>query len=172
MGRTLVLLIFAIGGSGVPPAAHAQATGELIERTLAIVAGQPITLADVQTARTLQLVEASDLDAATERLVERALILREVERYAPPEPEDAAIQQRLGAIRQRLSPQDVERALAVGGFTEARLRAWIRDDLRIASYLTQRFATAGPTAQARDDLIADWVADLRRRTPVIELWKK
>ena len=34
-------------------------------------------------------------------------------------------------------------ALDAGGFTEARLRAWVRDDLRIAAYLDQRFAAAG-----------------------------
>jgi hypothetical protein len=146
--------------------------GELIERTLAIVAGQAITLSDVETARALNLVRADDVNAATERLVERALILREVQRYAPSEPTDAAIQQRLDELRAQLPAEQFERVLAVGGFTEARLRAWIRDDLRIASYLDQRFAAAATGGQSRADLIADWVADLRRRTPVVELWKK
>jgi hypothetical protein len=156
----------------ISAATTAGQTGELIERTLAIVAGQAITLSDAQTARMLSLVPAADMNTAAERLVERALMLREVERYAPPEPEEAAIQQRLAEIRSRLTKEAFERALAIGGFTEARLRAWIRDDLRIASYLDQRFAAAGPGGQSRADLIADWIADLRRRTPVVELWKK
>ena len=145
--------------------------GELIERTLAIVGGEAITLLDAQTALALGLVNTTgDLDTATERLVERALVLREAERYAPPEPAEHAIEQQLAAIRDRLSADQFSRALATGGFTEARLRAWIRDDLRIASYLDQRFAAAG--GQNRNDLVADWVADLRRRTKIVELWKK
>ena len=83
----------------------------------------------------------------------------------------------------------------------------MRDDLRIAAYLDQRFAAAGVpsdedvaayftahrdefdrssrrsssaapvirerlSAERRAELIADWIADLRRRTPVVELWKK
>jgi hypothetical protein len=147
-------------------------SGELVERTLAIVAGQAITLSDAQTALTLSLVQARDVNTAAERLVERALMLREVERYAPPEPDEAAILHRLAAIRGHLTKDAFDRVLAIGGFTEARLRAWIRDDLRIASYLDQRFAAAAPGGQGRDDLIADWIADLRRRTPVVELWKK
>ena len=34
------------------------------------------------------------------------------------------------------------RALEVSGFTEARLRAWVRDDLRTQAYLSQRFVSA------------------------------
>ena len=168
MVSSLMLLAVAI----LPVTLDAQPQGELIERTLAIVAGQAITRADVQTARALALVNAADDTAAIERLVERTLILREVERYAPPEPEEAAIEQRLRELRDRLGAQELPKLLSLGGFTEARLRAWIRDDSRIASYLNQRFAIAGVGGQTRDDLIADWVADLRRRTPVVELWKK
>jgi len=93
---------------------------------------------------------------------------------------------KLAEIRGRLSDAQIAAVLAAGGFTEARLRAWIRDDLRIASYLDQRFAAtadlsleqAAPelrerlSAERRASLIADWVADLRRRTPIVELWKR
>jgi hypothetical protein len=169
----LVATVLAVTAvvANVSPAAHLIQAGELIERTLAIVAGQPITLSDVQTARALALVDnAADANAAIERLVERALMLREVQRYAPPEPDEGAIQQRLDQVRGRLPNDELERVLAAGGFTEARLRAWVRDDLRIAAYLDQRFAAAGGPSRA--ELITDWLADLRRRTPVVELWKK
>jgi hypothetical protein len=59
----------------------------------------------------------------------------------------------------------VDAILAAGGITEARFRSWIRDDLRIATYVDQRFAADGP--ERRDSLIADWVADLRRRTAIV-----
>jgi hypothetical protein len=143
--------------------------GELVERTLAIVAGNAITLSDVRAATALGLVaKATDVDAATEALVERALKLREVERYAPPEPDAARIDAAIAEIRDRLGPQQVETVLAASGMTEARLRTWIRDDLRITTYLNQRFAADGP--ERRDSLVSDWVADLRRRTPIV--WVK
>ena len=147
---------------------------ELIERTLAIVAGQAITLSDVQTAQALELVPASaDAEAVTDRLIERALMLREAERYTPSEPDESEIDRRLSEVTGRRPKPELDRVLRVGGFTEDRLRAWVRDDLRIAAYLNQRFPAAAAVAgQTRADLIADWVADLRRRTPVVELWRK
>ncbi len=177
------VVISALGGT----ASRAQPREELVERTLAIVGGRAVTLADATTAMALGLIpEAVDLDAAIEKLVERALVLREVERYAPPEPPARAIDDRLAEIRGRASDAQIAAVLAAGGFTEARLRAWIQDDLRIESYLEQRFAAtadlaveqAAPelreqlSAQRRASLVADWVADLRRRTPVVELWKR
>ena len=167
MTAAIVALLSAIAAA----TAVDRTQGALLERTLAIVGGQALTLSDVQTARALELVDAAaDFNAAIERLVERALVLREVDRYAPPEPDDAAIQQQLDRVRGQMTKDELDRVLAAGGFTEARLRAWVRDDLRIAAYLNQRFASAGP--QSRADLIADWVVDLRRRTTVVELWKK
>jgi len=186
--------------------------GELIERTLAIVGGQAITLSDVETALSLNLIEsppgAEAVNTATERLVQRTLVLREVERYAPPEPTETLVDERLAQLRGRFSSTDLfARALAAGGFTDARVRAWVRDDLRIAAYLNQRFAAVGSPSDEdvsasytarrtefdrqqmtfeqaapgirerlsldrRSQLIAEWIDDLRRRTTVVELWKK
>ena len=178
---------------------------------MAIVGNQVITLSDVRTALALGLIpgspEPASIDRATERLVERLLVLREVQRYAPPEPPDPQIEERLAAVRARFAtPALLAQALDEGGFTDASVRAWVRDDLRIASYLSQRFAAAtvpgdeevnayyashraefdranlsfeaaAPvirdrlSGERRTELIDDWVADLRRRTPVVELWK-
>ncbi|MGH9385268.1 MAG: hypothetical protein ACRD2N_13380 [Vicinamibacterales bacterium] len=183
--------------------------GELIERTLAIVGGQVITLADTRATIALALIDigkpADSVDGATTLLVERELILREVQRYAPPEPAASAIDARVESVRQRFPDADtLNRTLESTGFSDVRLRAWVRDDLRIQAYLSQRFAAAGvPTEQEialaftsrraefekagtsfeqaapllreqlsaarRKELIADWVADLRRRTEVVLL---
>ena len=76
---------------------------ELIERTLAIVGGQPITLSDARAAVVFGLVTgerpSDDIPAITGLLVDRELILREVQRYAPPAPADAAVDARLDEIR-------------------------------------------------------------------------
>ena len=171
---------YGLGAEAAPIAPLAPWQGpsaqqpELIERTLAIVAGQAITLSDVQTAQALELVPASaDAEAVTDRLIERALMLREAERYTPSEPDEYEIDRRLSEVTGRRPKPELDRVLRVGGFTEDRLREWVRDDLRIAAYLNQRFPAAAAVAgQTRAELIDDWVADLRRRTPVIELWRK
>jgi hypothetical protein len=119
---------------------------ELIERTMAIVGGQAVTLSDARAAITFKLVDVgSSIDpdqTATARLVDRELMLREVRRYAPPAPSDAAIDARLDEIRKSFTGASFARALEIAGFTEARLRAWVRDDLRTQAYLAQRFVTA------------------------------
>ena len=69
-----------------PVAAGGQ---ELVERTLAIVGRAAITLSDVRTAMALGLVDTNDEATAIEALVQRALVLQEVDRYAPPEPGNA-----------------------------------------------------------------------------------
>jgi hypothetical protein len=145
---------------------------ELIERTLAIVGGQAITLSDVRAALSLGLIappaDTNPIPAATRQLVERALVLREVERYAPPDPPDGAVEERMRETAARFpTPVAFEAALAAVAFTEAHLRTWLRDDLRMAAYVNQRFTDA----ERRADMMADWIADLRRRTPVIEIVK-
>jgi len=153
---------------------------ELIERTLALVGGQPITLSDARAAVVFGLVTvdrpSDDIPAITGLLVDRELILREVQRYAPPAPTDAAVDARLDEIRSRFrDAAGFTRALDLHGFTEVRLRAWIRDDLRTVAYLAQRFASASmPTdteisaayAQARAEFEATGTT-FEQATPVI-----
>jgi hypothetical protein len=130
----------------VPVATAAAQGGELIERTLAIVGTQAITLGDAKAAIRFGLVEAesgANPVAVTQTLVDRELMLREVQRYAPPPPAEGAVDARLAAIRTRLGgATGWTTALAEAGFTDARLRAWVRDDLRTVAYLDQRFASA------------------------------
>lgn len=120
---------------------------ELIERTLALVGGQAITLSDARAAMALGLIEipkgAEPIASATTQLVDRELVLREVQRYAPPAPEETVINMRLDDIRKRFAaPSALAQLLQAHGFSEARLRAWLRDDLRTQAYLAQRFASA------------------------------
>jgi len=126
---------------------------ELLERTLALVGGQPITLSDASAATALGLVaadrSAADIPLVTGLLVDRELMLREVQRYAPPAPAETAVEARLDEIRQRFPDAAAfGRALDVHGFSEVRLRAWLRDDLRTVSYLAQRFASASTPTDA------------------------
>lgn len=136
---------FPAPGSGF--AAPAVTQPELIERTLALVGGQAITLSDARAAMALGLIELPDgadpIAGATTRLVDRELVLREVQRYAPPAPEETVVSARLDEIRKRFpSPGALAQLLQAHAFSEARLRAWVRDDLRTQAYLAQRFASA------------------------------
>jgi hypothetical protein len=145
--------------------------GEIIDRVLAIVAGDVITQSDVLLARDLQLVSASSASDPTREiltaLIERALVLGEVERYAPPEPASGEIDRRLQTIRTRFqTPEAFEAALAHAGLEERHLREILRQDLRIEAYLAERFPSTG-----RDALVRDWIAGLRRRSDIVDLYK-
>ena len=145
------------------------AQSEIIDRVLAVVGGEVITQSDVDGALALGLLPTQagpgQQGAALERLIERALMLTEVRRYAPPEPDAATIEQRLQAVRQRFSSAAaLAQALAAHGMDKARLREFIHNDLRIQAYLDERFSS--PEAERRNIMIADWLAGLRRRADV------
>lgn len=165
----LSLLIFSAAGIRQPGSGNQ----EVIDRTLALVGGQPITLSDARAALAFGLVEsgaaADPIPAVTRALVDRELILREVQRYAPTAPGETQIEARLDEIRKKFSDAAAfTRMLDLHGFTEVRLRAWVRDDLRTEAYLAQRFASAS-TVKDRNELITDWLSELRRRTDVLIL---
>jgi hypothetical protein len=146
---------------------------ETIDRVLAVVAGQIITLSDVTAATALGLQSpgnaADPVRVVLSKLVDRELVLAEVERYAPPEPAPDAVERELGAIRARFpSGESFDAALARSGFDDRRLRAIVRQDLRIRTYEEQRFAAADPAR--RQSLVDEWVASLRRRADIIDLY--
>jgi hypothetical protein len=183
---------------------------ELIDRLLAVVDGQIITLSDARGALALGLLPSppAGTDAiaiAMNRLIDRELMLREVQRYLPPEPAQADIERRLAAIHTRFPDREAfEAGVAHAGFDGGRLADWIRNDLRIDAYLRERFAFAGhlsdsevdaylqrhrielmrdrTVAQALDEarrrlaaerqeaVVAEWLAGLRSRAEIIELY--
>ena len=140
-------------------------TPVLLDRTVAIVGGRPLLQSDVLTAQRLGLLEGEGVSAsAVGRLVDRELQLREAERFFPLRIEAAAIETRLRAIELRVGgPAALTRVLDAGGLTRDLLGARVRDDLHVEAYLRQRFAAE----ERREALIAEWIADLRRRTPVV-----
>jgi hypothetical protein len=150
----------------------APVSAETIDRVLAVVAGQIITLTDVTASRDLRLETgdgaADPIRVLLSKLIDRELILAEVERYAPPEPTDAAMGRELARVRARFaSAQELDEALARSGIDESHLREMLRQNLRIRAYMEQRFAVM---ADRRQDLIDEWVSSLRRRAEVIDLY--
>ena len=152
--------------------AGVSAAAEIIDRVLAVVSGDLITLSDVTAARDLGLQSADAAPDPTRailsKLIDRELVLAEVERYGPPEPTPEAIDAEVAKVRARFAAAAAYTdALARSGIDEAHLRETLRQDLRIRAYEDQRFATAGERRQA---MIDEWIASLRRRASVLDLY--
>lgn len=178
-------VLFALGPFSV------AVRGEIIDRVLAILPGQIITLTDVEAAIELGLVEVpaggDRIEEGLSAVVDRVLMLNEVRRVSPPEPSAAAIDARVARIRERFSaPDELSQVLAARGLDETVVRLYAADDLRLASYLDERFTAASqPTNEEirqagesarerlvderRRTLIGAWTAELRRRADVTVL---
>jgi hypothetical protein len=160
-----VALIAAVLTTGV-------ARAETIDRVLAVVAGQLITLTDVTAATGLGLQSpdgaADPVRAVLSKLIDRELVLAEVDRYAPPEPTAEAVDREVERVRQRFPSQAAfDAVLARSGIDEKNLRETLRQDLRVRAYLDQRFSAA---ADRRLGLVDEWMAGLRRRGGVVDLY--
>jgi hypothetical protein len=151
---------------------------ETIDRALAVVAGQLITLSDLNAMRDLGIITAAPNSAdptgeVLAKLIDRELMLAEVERYAPPEPDPADIDREVAAVRARFASQKAfDDVLTRAGFDVGHVHEIVRQNLRLKAYLDQRFAVASADEPRRQMMIDDWVAGLRRRTPAINLYKK
>ena len=126
---------------------HAQ---QVIDRVVARIGGDVVTLSDVRAAAGLGIVAAPQGDAlqpALNQLVERRLVLIEVQRFPPPEPAAAAVDAELAAIRMRAGAA-LTQLMRSTGLDDMRLRETARENVRISAYLDQRFGT---TVQVTDD---------------------
>jgi hypothetical protein len=155
-GLRSACLALLIGGS-----AHA----EVIDRVLAVVGGQLITLTDVTAPPE---AGPDPIRPILTKLIDRELVLAEVERYAPPEPTAEAVDVEVRRVRARFESSDAyESALVRSGIDEKHLRETLRQDLRIRAYLDQRFSAASDRRQAA---LEEWMTGLRRRGDVIDLY--
>ena len=88
------------------------------------------------------------------QLIDRSLMLAEVDRYAPPEPSALEVDRELASVRGRFASDDAYRAaLDRYGIDEQSLRQTLRANVRLRSYLTQRFTSVPPS----DDELADYL---------------
>jgi hypothetical protein len=124
------------------------AQGQLLDRVLARIGTEAITQTDVQSLVEFGLVDAKSASdpAAVRQAIERQLALKEVSRFPPAEPPDAAIEQQLAAMTSRVGAR-LDEVMRVNGLDEARVRGLARDTLRIRTYLDQRFGLAVPVGE-------------------------
>jgi len=121
----------------------------LLDRVVARVNGQIITLSDLEIALATGIVvaPAADVALATEQLIQRQLLLFEVDRFPPPEPDPVAVDAELARIR----TQTAARTAGAAGLIqidEQQMRQGARNTLKISAYLDQRF---GVNVQVSDE---------------------
>jgi hypothetical protein len=131
-------------------AGEAQAGATLVDRVLARVDGNAITLTDVQAAIGLGLVQpraGEDPEtAAREQLIERELLLAEIARFPPPDPSAADIEKEVASLEANAGRR-LEAVMEATGLDAQRIRETARDSLRIQAYLGQRFGTAAAVSE-------------------------
>jgi len=140
MGRFTLAAVLVLSAAPAP--------AEIIDRILAVVNGALIMQSDVKMAVRLGLVPQSTASDAVavplDALIERRLVLEEVDRYAPPDPAQTDVDRRLADVRARAGSA-FDSILRDSGISVDQLRRQIRDDLRIDAYLLQRFGGVQPS---------------------------
>lgn len=147
------------------------AAQELLDRVLAVASGEVITLSDVRASLELGRVDvgrtADPVRVALSQLIDRALVLDEVDRFAPPEPSADDVDRAFDAVVRRFGAADTfELVLTRNGVDRQYVRALLREDLRIRAYLDQRFTADSVAAQRQ--LVDEWVSGLRQRAQVVD----
>lgn len=136
-----------------------------IDRILAVVNGDLITLSDVRAARVLRLVPAESTDVAVlDILVERRLVLSDMRRFQAADPAAAALAARKVEWQGRLGTAALAPLFEEAGVGPEFLDRWLADDLRREAYLVQRFAALD--AGRRAEAIRLWIEGLRTRANV------
>jgi hypothetical protein len=171
----------------------------VIDRLVAVVGDQALMQSDVRAARLLSsfpVASESDDAVGVEQVVLRELMRVEVDRFAVPDPPASDVDARLDVLRGSTEAAAWAQRLREAGLSESRLRRHVADDLRMATYIDQRFlaaaqptdlevaqraaadtgrpatATSGDAARAaivaerRAALVDEWLAGLRRRASV------
>ena len=151
----------------VPALALAQTA--ILDRILAIVDGQIIMHSDVRAFIDLGLVDipagpSQEAEVLT-WLIERQVVIDQVDRFVVAEPDSGTVDRRLDHVRSQLpGDSDLELILDRVGLAPDDLRQLIVDDIRRDAYLANRFEVVADGL--REATIVDWVADLVRRAQV------
>jgi hypothetical protein len=124
---------------------------QLIDRVLARVGTNAVTMTDLRVAVELGLVEippGQDRQAAAiQATIDRQLVLDEVARFSPPEPPPAAVAAEVAAMKSRAGA-GLPALVAASGLDEPRFQQLARETLRIRAYIAQRF---GASTQVTED---------------------
>jgi hypothetical protein len=141
----------------VPTSAQQQ-----LDRVVARIGTSALTQTDVDAAVAFGVVDRQAGDPV-KQMIERRLIIAEVNRFPPPEPGESAVN---GLVAKMMTTAGAQAAAVMKrtGVDEKRLAEFARETLRIQAYVAQRFGS-GPRA---DQQRASWLTGLRARGDVTE----
>jgi hypothetical protein len=139
------------------------AAQQLLDRVVARVGQTPITQTDVDAAVAFGVIDRQ-AGEPVKQMIDRRLILAEVNRFPPPEPDFRVVQDLMVKMKATAGP-DVNAVMKRTGVDDKRLSELARETLRIRSYVLQRF---GSTARSEEQMTR-WLSDLRSRGDVAEV---
>ena len=131
---------------------------QVLDSVVARVGSSAITRTDVDAAVTFGIVGRDD---AVRQLIDRRLMLAEVNRFPPPEPGATEIKLLMETMR-KTAGAEVAAVMKRTGVNDDRLAELARDTLRIQSYMRQRFGN-GPRAEEQR---SRWLTEIRSRGDV------
>lgn len=136
---------------------------QLLDRVVARVGQTPITQTDVDAAAAFGVIDRQAGDPV-KQMIDRRLILAEVNRFPPPEPDFRVVQDLMVKMKATAGPE-VNAVMKRTGVDDKRLSELARETLRIRVYLLQRF---GNSARSEEQMTR-WLSDLRARGDVAEV---
>ena len=131
---------------------------QVLDSVVARVGSSAITRTDVDAAVTFGIVGRDD---AVRQLIDRRLMLAEVNRFPPPEPGATEIKLLMETMR-KTAGAEVAAVMKRTGVNDDRLAELARDTLRIQSYMQQRFGNGPRTEEQR----SRWLTEIRSRGDV------
>jgi len=136
---------------------------QLLDRVVARVGTTAVTQTDVDAALAFGIVN-TQTGEPVKQMIDRKLMLAEVEKFRPPEPAEAAIAELVAKMKATAGAQ-TGAVMKSTGVDEKRLTELARETLRIQSYIQQRFGNSTRSEQQMDR----WINDLRARGDVAEV---
>ena len=141
---------FAHASQGALPPMQDAAAASRIDRVLAVVNGEPVTLSEVLEAMALSpgSQPPATLEETLERLIDARLMEHEARRYPQEPPSEEESEATLRALMDRFAtPEDYRAALRNLGIAEDYLRKRIRRELVVDRYVDRRFRPLVQVAQ-------------------------
>ena len=161
---SLAVWLVVAGVAGWTSSVTAQ---QLLDRVVARVGNTAITQTDVDAAVAFGVVQggqSADGRTPVQQMIDRRLMLNEVARLPPSEPDEAAVAGAAARMRSSAGP-NVAGVMKRTGVDEGRLLEMARETLRIQAYMAQRFGAGDRASQQ----VARWLDDLRARGNVTEV---
>lgn len=153
--RVRLVVTLVCGVLACATIAGAQGPPRLLDRVVARVGAYAVTLTEVQAEVGLGVVslpsgiriaDPAGLGAAVDAVINRRLVLDELMRFPPPEPDESAVDQAVARMR-TFAGADLPQLLQATGVDDDLLRAIARNDLRIRAYIADRFGAVADASE-------------------------